>query len=70
MQTALTGQFARVLDFMRVKYGHESRGARNQDSLCWHGPAAIYPTEFVMSHESEVEGWSQQLLLHSLELHC
>jgi hypothetical protein len=27
-----------------VKYGHESRGARNQESLCWRGPAAIYWT--------------------------
>jgi hypothetical protein len=24
-----------------VKYGLESRGARNQESLCWRGPAAI-----------------------------
>jgi hypothetical protein len=24
-----------------VKYGHESRGTRSQESLCWRGPAAI-----------------------------
>jgi hypothetical protein len=24
-----------------VKYGLESRGTRNQESLCWRGPAAI-----------------------------
>jgi hypothetical protein len=26
---------------VRVKYGHESRGTRNQESLYWRGPAAI-----------------------------
>jgi hypothetical protein len=25
-----------------VNYGHESRGTRNQGSLCWRGPAEIY----------------------------
>jgi hypothetical protein len=25
-----------------VKYSHDSRGTRNQDSLCWRGSAAIY----------------------------
>jgi hypothetical protein len=24
-----------------VKYGHESRGTWNQESLCWRGPAAV-----------------------------
>jgi hypothetical protein len=28
-----------------VKYGHESRGTRNQESLCWRGPAAVYQTD-------------------------
>jgi hypothetical protein len=28
----------------RVKYGHEPRESRNQESLCWRGPAAIYWT--------------------------
>jgi hypothetical protein len=27
-----------------VKYGHESREIRNQEWLCWRGPAAIYQT--------------------------
>jgi hypothetical protein len=27
-----------------IKYGHESCGTRNQERLCWRGPAAIYPT--------------------------
>jgi hypothetical protein len=26
----------------RVKYGHEFRGTRNEDSLCWRGPSANY----------------------------
>jgi hypothetical protein len=25
----------------RVKYDHEFGGTRNQESLCWRGPAAI-----------------------------
>jgi hypothetical protein len=25
-----------------VKYGHESRGTRNQEWLCWRGPPGIY----------------------------
>jgi hypothetical protein len=29
-----------------VKYGHETRGTRNQQWLCWRGPAAIYPTDW------------------------
>jgi hypothetical protein len=24
-----------------VKYGHESRGTKNQEPLCWRGPAAV-----------------------------
>jgi hypothetical protein len=28
----------------RVKYGQESRGTRNQGSLCWRGPA-VSPKE-------------------------
>jgi hypothetical protein len=28
-----------------VEYGHESRGNRNQEWLCWRVPAAIYPTD-------------------------
>jgi hypothetical protein len=27
-----------------VKYGHESRGTGNQESVHWRGPAAIYWT--------------------------
>jgi hypothetical protein len=27
-----------------VNYGRESRGSRNQESLCWRGPATIYWT--------------------------
>jgi hypothetical protein len=33
----------------RVKYVHESRGTRNQESLCWRGPAAIYRTGLCIS---------------------
>jgi hypothetical protein len=29
----------------RVKYGHEFSETRNQERLCWRGPAAIYPTD-------------------------
>jgi hypothetical protein len=29
----------------RVNYGHGSWGTRNQQWLCWRGPAAIYPTD-------------------------
>jgi hypothetical protein len=29
-----------------VKYGHENRETRNQEWLCWRGPAAIDQTEF------------------------
>jgi hypothetical protein len=29
-----------------VKYGHESRGTRNQESLCWRGPVAIWQSVF------------------------
>jgi hypothetical protein len=25
-----------------AKYGHDSSGTRNQESLCWRGPAGIY----------------------------
>jgi hypothetical protein len=28
-----------------VIWGHETRGTRNQESLCWRGPAAIYPID-------------------------
>jgi hypothetical protein len=28
----------------RVKYGHESRGTRKLEWLCWRGPAKIYRT--------------------------
>jgi hypothetical protein len=35
-----------------VKYGHDPRGTRNQESLCWRGPAAIY--ESVRLHVSRV----------------
>lgn len=28
----------------RAKYGHEFRGAQNQESLYWRRPAAIYST--------------------------
>jgi hypothetical protein len=27
-----------------VKYGHESHGTRNQESLCWRGPASFFWT--------------------------
>jgi hypothetical protein len=30
----------------RVKYFHESRGTRNQRSLCWRGPAEILQSVF------------------------
>jgi hypothetical protein len=48
------------------KYNHESRGTRNQDWLCWRGPAAIYPTDRIQwvgvrpSHRSK--GPSEQQL--------
>jgi hypothetical protein len=28
-----------------LKYDHESCGTRNQEWLCWRGPAVIYPTD-------------------------
>jgi hypothetical protein len=28
----------------KVNYDHESRETRNQESLCWRGPEAIYLT--------------------------
>jgi hypothetical protein len=28
--------------YLEVKYGFESRGTRNEESLFWRGPAAIY----------------------------
>jgi hypothetical protein len=31
---------------LTVKYGHESRGSRNRESLCWRGPIAICLSNF------------------------
>jgi hypothetical protein len=28
----------------RIKYGHEARGTRNQELLCWREPAAFQQT--------------------------
>jgi hypothetical protein len=43
-----------------VKYGHDSRGTRDQERLCWRGPAAIYPTKmqfhYFQSGEAEKYG--------------
>jgi hypothetical protein len=41
----------------RVKYGHESRGARNQDSLCWRGSAAIYHSVESQSEAGDRNRW-------------
>jgi hypothetical protein len=43
-----------------VKYGNESRGTRNRDSLWWRGPAAIYCTELSLLGNSSVNTFLRQ----------
>jgi hypothetical protein len=44
-----------------VKHDRESRGTRNQKSLCCRGPPAIYPTELV-NHEPVVDSRELRIL--------